>query len=135
MAVAGVIAMAPRDPLAERDEIGPGNLAGRPMIGLAPEDRARHGFDAILEGAGVAPDYVVEPPSSTTTCALALSGDAVGLVNPLVLEGFAARGLVVRPFAPKVTFRLFLPFRPDAQRSRLVRDFATRLFDMRNAMV
>lgn len=131
----GVIAMSPHHPLAKRDILGPEDLAGQPMIGLAPEDRARHRFDAILSEAGVSPEYVVETPSSTTTCALALAGDAVGLVNPLVVEGFVARGLEVRPFAPSVNFRSFLLFRPDIQRSKLVRDFTKCLFDLRNAIV
>ena len=131
----GVIAMSPDHPLAKRDRLGPKDLIGQPMIGLAPEDRARHRFDSILNEAGVSPEYVVETPSSTTTCALALSGDAVGLVNPLVVEGFVARGLELRPFAPAVNFRSFLLFRPDTQRSKLVREFTKSLFKLRNSMV
>ncbi len=131
----GVIAMSPDHPLAKRHKLGPKDLIGQPMIGLAPEDRARHRFDSILSEAGVSPEYVVETPSSTTTCALALSGDAVGLVNPLVVEGFAARGLELRPFTPAVNFRSFLLFRPDTQRSKLVRDFTKSLLKLRNAMV
>ena len=130
--VAGMIAMPPDHPLAARDALGPQDLAGRPMIGLAPEDRARHRFDAILSEAGVAPDYVIETPSSATACALAMSGDAVALVNPIVADCFAARGLVLRPFEPAVTFRSLLLFRPDAQRSKLVKDFVRCLFDLRN---
>ncbi|MEM8837735.1 MAG: LysR substrate-binding domain-containing protein [Pseudomonadota bacterium] len=130
----GVIAMPPDHPLTDKETLGPKDLAGQPMIGLSPEDRARHRFDAILDEAGVSPDYVVETPSSTTTCALALSGDAVGLVNPLVVDGFVARGLEIRPFLPSVNFRSFLLFRPDTQKSKLVRDFTKSLFDLRNAI-
>jgi len=132
---AGVIAMSPQHPLTSQDTLGPSDLDGQPMIGLAPEDRARHRFDAILKEAGVSPEYLVETPSSTTTCALALSGDAVGLVNPLVIDGFTARGLEILPFAPEVNFRSFLLFRPDTQRSKLVRDFTKCLFDLRNSPV
>lgn len=131
--MAGVIAMAADHPLTDCDLLGPEDLMDQPMIGLAPEDRARHRFDAILEQAGVVPDYVVETPSSTTACALALSGDAIGLVNPLVTEGFVARGLVIRPFAPAVNFRSFLLFRPDTQKSKLVRDFTKCLFEQRDS--
>jgi DNA-binding transcriptional LysR family regulator len=131
----GVIAMSSSHPLANRNTLVPRDLVGQPMIGLAPEDRARHRFDAILEQAGVSPEYVVETPSSTTTCALVLSGDAVGLVNPLVVDGFIARGLEIRPFVPAVNFRSFLLFRPDAQRSKLVKDFTKCLFNQRNSMI
>lgn len=133
--VSAVVAMAPGHSLTTRDSLDPQDLAGWPMVGLAPEDRARQRFDAILAEAGVAPDYVIETPSATTACALALSGDAVALVNPLVLDGFVARGLEVRPFAPKVTFRSLLLHRPDTQRSQMVRNFTKNLFDLRNAMV
>lgn len=129
----GVIAMSPDHPLARRETLGPNDLEGQPMIGLAPEDRARHRLDAILNEAGVAPEYVVETPSSTTICALALSGDAVGLVNPVTVAGFIARGLVTRPFLPGVSFRSYLLFRPDTQRSRLVKDFTKSLFKIRNS--
>jgi DNA-binding transcriptional LysR family regulator len=129
----GVIAMSPDHPLAQKDTLGPKDLEGQPMIGLAPEDRARHRLDAIFNEAGVTPEYVVETPSSTTICALALSGDAIGLVNPLTVAGFVARGLVTRPFSPGVSFRSYLLFRPDTQRSRLVKDFTKSLFKVRNS--
>lgn len=128
----GMIAMAPNHALTALRELRPEHLAGQPMIGLAPEDRARHRFDAHLLDAGITPEYVIETPSSTTTCALALSGDAVGLVNPLVADGFKARGLELRPFTPAVNFRSYLLFRPDIQKSKLVRDFTKCLFDLRN---
>ena len=82
----------------------------------------------------MSPEYVIETPSSTTTCALALSGDAIGLVNPLVVDGFVERGMVTRPFAPAVNFRSYLLFRPDTQKSKLVKDFTKSLFDLRNAI-
>jgi len=131
--MSGVIAMPADHPLTQCDLLEPEDLIDQPMIGLAPEDRARHRFDAILEQAGVVPDYVVETPSSTTACALALSGDAIGLVNPLVTEGFVARGLEIRPFSPAVNFRSFLLFRPDTQKSKLVRDFTKCLFEQRDS--
>lgn len=130
--VSGVIALASDHPLAERVVLTPTDLKHQPMIGLAPEDRARHKFDAILHEAEVTPEYVIETPSSTTACALALSGDAIGLVNPLVADGFVARGLVLRPFAPAVNFRSFILFRPDVQKSKLVRDFEKCLFELRD---
>lgn len=130
----GVIAMAPDHPLTRRTTLGPADLADIPLIGLTPEDRARRRFDQALTEAGISPSYIVETANSSTICALAMSGDAVGLVNPLTTEGFTGRGLVLRPFAPKVAFRSFLLFRPDSQRARLVRDFSDQLFQARNSI-
>ncbi|MCA0206275.1 MAG: LysR family transcriptional regulator [Proteobacteria bacterium] len=134
LSVAGVIAMAPDHPLARKEVVTPADLVAWPLIGLSPEDRARHRLDAALREAGHRADYILETPSSATICALALSGDAVGFVNPISAEGYSERGLVLRPFAPKVTFRSLLVFRPDTQRAGLVRDFTAILFRLRNQM-
>ncbi|MDB6454227.1 LysR substrate-binding domain-containing protein [Falsirhodobacter sp. 20TX0035] len=131
----GVIAMAPDHPLTRKTGVGPTDLADVPLIGLTPEDRARHRFDQAMADAGVAPSYIVETANSSTVCALAMSGDAVGLVNPLATGGFTERGLILRPFAPKISFRSYLLFRPDSQRARLVREFSEHLFHARNSVI
>lgn len=128
----GLIAMPPDHPLVTRPVVRAADLADVPMIGLTPEDRARQRFDLCLREAGIVPNYVVETPNSVSICALALRGDAIGFVNPLAVEGFAPRGLVLRPFLPAVAFRSYLLFRPDSQRSQLVRDFTGHLFQARN---
>jgi len=128
----GVIAMPADHRLARRSAITPADLVDVPLIGLTPEDRARHRFDQAMAEAGVAPSYIVETANSSTICALAMAGDAVGLVNPLSIESFAERGLVLRPFTPKVAFKTFVLFPPDKQRAKIVRDFTGHLFDLRN---
>ncbi|RVV97596.1 LysR family transcriptional regulator [Mesobaculum littorinae] len=129
----GLIAMPPDHPLVRHDTITPKLLEGCPLIGLAPEDRARQRFDAALSEAGVTPHYVVDTPSAATVCALAVSGDAVGLVNPLVIEQFRREDVVLRPFLPRVMFRAYLLFPPNAQKSRLALDFTAHLMALRNA--
>lgn len=104
-----------------------------PWIGLAPEDRAQQRSYAVQAEAGVAPHYVIETPSAATVCALVLSGDAVGLVNPLVVDPFRADDLVLRPFLPKIAFRCYLLFPPDSQKSRLVKDFVGDLMQLGNS--
>ncbi len=116
-----------------RETITPALLKGSPLIGLAPEDRARQRFDAVMAEAGVAPHYVIETPSAATVCALVLTGDAVGLVNPLVVDQFRRDGLILRPFLPKIAFRTYILFPPDSQKSRLVKDFVGDLMHIRNS--
>ncbi len=130
----GVIAMAPDHPLTRKPGLSALDLNNIPLIGLTPEDRARHRFDHAMAEAGVTPSYIVETANSSTVCALAMAGDAVGLVNPLATEGFTERGLVLRSFEPKIAFRSFLLFRPDSQRARLVREFSEQLFQARNSV-
>lgn len=131
---AGVIAMPADHRLTRLAAVTPGDLSGVPLLGLTPEDRARHRFDAALMQEGVTPDYIIETPNSSTICALALSGDAVGLVNPLATEGFVERGLILRPFRPKIAFKSLLLFRPDNQRAMLVQSFTKGLFELRNSI-
>ena len=115
--------------------VTPGDLSGVTLICLTPEDRARHCFDAALTQAGVTPDYIIETPNSSTICALALSGDAVSLVNPLATQGFVERGLILRPLRPRIAFKSLLLFRPDNQRATLVQSFTKGLFALRNSIM
>lgn len=128
----GLIAMPPDHPLARQEVITADLLDGQSLIGLAPEDRARQRFDAILAEAGVTPDYVIETPSSATVCELALTGDAVGFVNPLVAQNERYPGLVLRPFNPRVLFRAYLLFPPDSQKSTLVKKLTAEIMKQRN---
>ncbi|MGK9230424.1 LysR family transcriptional regulator [Inquilinus limosus] len=117
--------------LCDRPAIEPMDLDGERFVALAPEDRARQRLEAVLTKAGAKPRIVVETPGSATICALALEGVGIGITNPAAADGFTDRGLVFRPFEPAVHFRSFLLFRPDAQKSRLVKQFAAELMNAR----
>lgn len=56
------------------------------------------------------------------------------MTNPLATEGFVERGLILRPFRPKIAFKSLLPFRPDNQRATLVQNFTKGLFELRNSI-
>lgn len=127
-----VCAIPAHHPLASLEVIRPADLRDHQFVGLAPEDRARNRIDEALRAEDVEPDYIVETPSSSTVCALALAGVGIGFVSPFTVYGFVERGLVVRPFEPRVSFRYFLLFRPDTQKARLVRAFVAALFEQRN---
>lgn len=122
-------AMAADHPLAALPVIRPENLDRVPFLALAAEDRARARMQEAFDAAEVRPEIIVETPNSATICALALSGVGVGLVNPAAAEGFAERGLILRPFEPPVYFKAYILYRPDAQRARLVKAFTKALND------
>ena len=129
----GLCAVPPGHPLSLKATIEPADLHGQPFIALAPEDRARHRLDAVLEHHGSRPKIVVETPSSATVCALALEGIGIGFVNHFACDGFAGRGLALRPFAPAVPFKSSIIFRPDALKTRLVKSFVAELMNARQA--
>lgn len=127
-----VCAIPAGHPLASLEVIRPVDLRQHQLVGLAPEDRARKRIDEALRADNVEPDYIVETPSSSTVCALALAGVGIGFVSPFTVHGFIERGLAVRPLEPRVSFRYYLLFRPDAQKARLVKAFVAALFEQRN---
>ena len=127
-----VCVLPPGHEFASRRVIRPADLHGRPFVALAPEDRARGRLDLILKEAGARPDVAVETPNSATVCALALEGVGVGLANPMATDGFAERGLLLRPFEPAVYFKTYLLFRPDTQKAILVKALMAELLHARS---
>lgn len=125
-------AIPPGHALAAKKVIRPEDLDGVDYVALSPEDRARLQLDRLCEGVGAKPNLVIETPFAITACALALEGVGVGIVNPLAVDGFTERGLVLRPFEPAVYFKSYLLFRPDMQKARLVRAFVSALMQVRN---
>ena len=123
-------AIPPGHPLSSKRVITPKDLHEQPFVALAPEDRARRRMEEAFEAAGVSPQIIVETPSSSTVCALALNGVGLGLVNPAAADGFPERGLILRPFEPAIHFKSLLLFRPDAQRAILVKAFTAALIDV-----
>ncbi|KXF75934.1 LysR family transcriptional regulator [Paramesorhizobium deserti] len=119
-------------PLSSKKVIHPRDFDGIDYVALSPEDRARLQFDKLCEDAGAKPNLVIETPFAITACALALEGVGAGIVNPLAVDGFAERGLILRPFEPAVYFKSYLLFRPDMQKARLVRAFVSALMEVRN---
>jgi DNA-binding transcriptional LysR family regulator len=126
-----ICAVPDKHPLAAKKVIRPEDLHEQPFIALAPEDHARQRIDDIFAAAGSRPQIVVETPSSSTVCALALEGVGVGLVNPAAADGFEERGLLFRAFEPEVYFKSYLLFRPDAQKAQLVKSFVGDLMNAR----
>jgi len=122
-----VCAIPPDHALATKDVIRPPDLDHIDFIALSPEDRARSRMESVFEHMDVRPSVVVETPNSATVCSLALEGVGVGLVNPAAVDGFAVRGLVLRPFEPSVEFRACLLYGSEAEPSKLVADFTAVL--------
>lgn len=127
----GVVAIPLDHPLATQETIKPENLTGLPLLGLVPEDRARQRLDTLLAQHDVVPDYIVETPNSATICALAESGNAVGLINPMVIDSAQPHRVAFRPFRPSVIFRSLLLFPVEKQKSKLVREFTKTLMSLR----
>lgn len=130
-----MIALPPGHPLCEQTVIRPKQLDGLPFVALAPEDTTRREADAIFESAGAKPRIVIETPYSTTICAFVLQGVGCGLVDPVTATGYVERGLVLKPFVPKLRFRILILFPPGRQQSTLLRDCVKAFESARRALV
>lgn len=127
-----VCAMPAGHRLSERTVVTPSDLHEEPFLALSPEDTVRRKLEQVFQHAQARPRVVAETPNSATVCALAMEGLGVGLVNPYAADGYAARGVVFKPFSAAVHFRTLLVFRPDLPKSRIVRDLTACLLSARN---
>ncbi|MFC5038239.1 LysR substrate-binding domain-containing protein [Tianweitania sediminis] len=127
------LAIPPGHPPAEKVVVHPADLDKLPFVALAPEDTTRHEAEAIFHKYGVAPQVVVETAYSSTICAMVLAGLGCGIVDPVTAIGFTDRGLVLRPFAPSVSFRTLMLF-PNQKRSRIVKEMADALHKERTLL-
>lgn len=104
----GACVLPPGHRLAEKEVIEPQDLAGEPFISLMLGDQTRRRIDRIFEDAGVERDLVVETQYAITHCSLVTQGVGCSIVNPATAVDFLTRGLVMRPFVPRIEFEYLL---------------------------
>ncbi|MFB9868507.1 LysR substrate-binding domain-containing protein [Vreelandella sulfidaeris] len=117
------LVMLPEHRLAQQKTIAAGDLEGEPFVSLGQTQDVRPLIDHVFHQAGVERRMRIETQLSSVACELVLSGAGVSLIDPITAGSYASRGLVIRPFSPKIPFHYsaVLPaFRPP---SRLVLEF------------
>ncbi|AUH49804.1 LysR family transcriptional regulator [Chromobacterium sp. ATCC 53434] len=102
-------------PLAGKSRLEARDFAGLSFISLAASDSYRQQVDAWFAGAGVSRRLQLASQHAASVCAMVRLGLGVAIVNPLTALAESDRGLVARPLAVSIPFRvqLVLPqFRP-----------------------
>ena len=89
-------------PLARRDVVRAGDLAGHNLILLGRQRPARQGFERMLRRAGVHPAARVEVHSVEATCSLVARGLGIGVVTEFIARLFAHLPIERRPFEPAI---------------------------------
>ncbi|WP_086558815.1 LysR family transcriptional regulator [Streptomyces africanus] len=80
-----VLVTAPGHALADGTSRLPlAELAGQPLISMAPEHPSRQGVEAALARAGASPSVLVPTPGYALVCALVSAGLGVGVVPEMV---------------------------------------------------
>lgn len=114
-------------PLARRRTISLRDLAGERMILLSHHSYVRYLIDAAFSEVGVAPNVVIETPSSSVACAMVAAGAGITLVSRWTAEPFAGRDIAVRPIKESLTSRQAIIYSTDRPASTLARAFAAEL--------
>ncbi len=113
--------------LATKRQISLKDLDGERMVMLSQHSFVRYQIDEAFSMLGVAPNVVLETPSSSIACALVAAGAGITLVSRLTAAPFAGPDLVVRPVKEAIASRLAIIFPQITTRKMLADAFAKDL--------
>lgn len=113
--------------LASKKLISLKDLDGERMVMLSQHSFLRYQMDEAFSKLGVAPNVVLETPSSSIACALVAAGAGITLVSRLTAAPFAGPDLVVRPIKEALASRQALIFAQVGTRLLLADAFAKDL--------
>ena len=125
--VQSVAVMQSNHRLASRRLISLKDLDGERMVLLSQHSFVRYQIDDAFSTLGVAPNVVLETPSSSIACALVAAGAGITLVSRWTAAAFAAQGLVARPIKKSIASRHAIIFPNVAARLALANSFANDL--------
>jgi DNA-binding transcriptional LysR family regulator len=129
----GVCVLPPGHRLSSLETVTPHDLAGEAFISLALEDPTRRRVDRVFEDAGVERELLVETQYAMTVCAMVLEGVGCSILNPVTAATFAAHGLVLRPFTPRIVFEYSLITPKSRVASQASLNFIRIMTEMRDA--
>ncbi len=113
--------------LASKKLISLKDLDGERMVMLSQHSFLRYQMDEAFSKLGVAPNVVLETPSSSIACALVAAGAGITLVSRLTAAPFAGPDLVLRPVKEAIVSRSALIFPQVGTRLLLADAFAKDL--------
>ena len=89
---------------ARKKRLRPTDFEGESFISLGHSSVSRFRIDRVFAEHSVRRVMRIETPLSEIACSLAGSGAGVTLCDPFTATEYATRGIVVRPFEPRVDF-------------------------------
>ncbi|HZB38231.1 MAG TPA: LysR substrate-binding domain-containing protein, partial [Beijerinckiaceae bacterium] len=90
---------------------------------LTSASPGRHFTDRVFAEAGVSRVLRVETSLSEIMCGLVSSGFGVAVCDPFTAAEFASRGVVSRPFLPRIDFEFAAVFPPQRSPSPIAQEF------------
>jgi DNA-binding transcriptional LysR family regulator len=113
--------------LTTKKQISLKDLDGERMVMLSQHSFARYQMDEAFSTLGVAPNVVLETPSSSIACALVAAGAGITLVSKWTAAPFAGPDLVVRPVKEAIASRSAIIFPQITSKMLLANAFAQDL--------
>ena len=90
--------------LAAKPEITPADLHAQPFIALTRRFSVRSALETVFRDSGSQPRTIIEAATSAIAYELVRAGVGIALLNPFPLIFRKDPDVVIKPFAPRVTF-------------------------------
>ena len=105
--------------------VRPRDFEGETFISLTGVNLARHAIDAMFAKHGVKRVLRVEAALSEIMCGLVASGLGVAICDSFTASEFTGRGIVSRPFVPRIDFQFAAVFPPQGGHSPVATEFVS----------
>jgi DNA-binding transcriptional LysR family regulator len=97
-------------PLEAKQVIEPRDLEGETFVSLSAGSTGRHLIDQAFNRGDIHRVQRIETNLSEIMCGMVSSGLGIGICDPFTAQEFATRGIVVRPFVPRIDFEFAAVF-------------------------
>lgn len=97
-------------PLEAKQVIEPRDLEGETFVSLSAGSTGRHLIDQAFNRGDIRRVQQIETNLSEIMCGMVSSGLGIGICDPFTAQEFATRGIVVRPFVPRIDFEFAAVF-------------------------
>jgi len=105
----------------------PRDFEGETFVSLAAGTVGRHLVDQAFHRDDVRRVLRVETSLSEIMCGMVSSGVGVGICDPFTAHEFEGRGIIVRPFTPRIDFEFAAVFPPQRSPSPVALDLVETL--------
>jgi DNA-binding transcriptional LysR family regulator len=109
--------------LARKPRLRPKDFEGESFVSLGHSAISRFRVDRVFAERGVNRVMRIETPLSEIACSLVASGAGVALCESFTASEYAARGIVVRPFEPRIDFEYSALYTATQRTPLLAREF------------
>jgi DNA-binding transcriptional LysR family regulator len=120
--------------LCAKSVLRPRDFEGETFISLTPGSSSRHLIDNVFTKHGISRILRIETTLSEIMCGMVSSGLGVSICDPFTAAEFASRGVISRPFIPRIDFEFAAVFPPQRRLSPVAEEFVEAFAEHVRAM-